>query len=150
MVFFLAIIVLLSAFFNISLNIVGYFSVDKNCCIFVVKAYGLSLVKMIINKENEKFVLTINGEKFDKPRKKTKKNFDFKKIFVVRNVYIRINSNDIDAFGAAMIEGALRKLPIKKLDVKTIRSKNDNCDGFFNVKINVSLIKGVKYGRGTN
>ena len=76
MVFFLLCICVFVSFFAIAINVTGYLSVDRECMIFVVKVYGVKAFKIIVQKVNGIFEITINGQNFDKIPKKPHKNIN--------------------------------------------------------------------------
>ena len=78
MVFFLLCLCVFVSFFAIAINVSGYLSVDRECMIFVVKVYGVKAFKIIVQKVNGIFEITINGQNFDKIPKKPHKNINKK------------------------------------------------------------------------
>lgn len=73
MVFFLLCLCVFVSFFAIAINVSGYLSVDRECMIFVVKVYGVKAFKIIVQKVNGIFEITINGQNFDiKPKNREK------------------------------------------------------------------------------
>lgn len=143
MVFFLLCLCVFVSFFAIAINVSGYLSVDRECMIFVVKVYGVKAFKIIVQKVNGIFEITINGQNFDK--KKSQKNLNLRKLIAIKKITLIINS-DGDEFITAMIKGAVKSLNIKNVDVKIIQGKKGKTNAYFDVKARVSLFKGVIYG----
>lgn len=69
MVFFLLCLCVFVSFFAIAINVTGYLSVDRECMIFVVKVYGVKAFKIIVQKVNGIFEITINGQNLDRNQK---------------------------------------------------------------------------------
>ena len=145
MVFFLLCICVFVAFFAIAINVSGYLSVDRECMIFVVKVYGVKAFKIIVQKVNGIFEITINGQNFDKIPKKPHKNINLRKLIAIKKITLIINS-DGDEFITAMIKGAVKSFNIKNVNVKIIQGKKGKTNVYFDVKAQVSLFKGVIYG----
>ena len=145
MVFFLLCICVFVSFFAIAINVTGYLSVDRECMIFVVKVYGVQAFKIIVQKVNGIFEITINGQSFDKKPKKSQKNLNLRKLIAIKKSTLIINS-DGDEFITAMIKGAVKSFNIKNVDVKIIQGKKGRTNAYNDVKARVSLIKGVIYG----
>ena len=121
-------------------------SVDKKCMIFVVKIYKIKAFKIIIREKNGIFELTINGQVFNKKLKKTDKRINFNKIIAIDKIFLRINAGDIDAYKTALISGAINALNIKRADVKIFDNNVMESEAFFDLKLRVSLYKGVING----
>ena len=81
MVFFLLCLCVFVSFFAIAINVTGYLSVDRECMIFVVKVYGVKAFKIIVQKINGIFEITINGQSFEKKTKKIAKKPKFQKTY---------------------------------------------------------------------
>ena len=113
--------------------------------IFVVKVYGVKAFKIIVQKINGIFEITINGQSFDKKPKKSQKNLNLRKLIAIKKITLIINS-DGDEFMTAMIKGAVSALNIKNANVKIIQGKQGKTNAYFDVKARVSLFKGVIYG----
>lgn len=113
--------------------------------IFVVKVYGVKAFKIIVQKVNGIFEITINGQSFDKKPKKSQKNINLRKLIAIKKITLIINS-DGDEFITAMIKGAVKSFNIKNVDVKIIQGKKGKTNAYFDVKARVSLFKGVIYG----
>ncbi len=145
MVFFLLCLCVFVSFFAIAINVSGYLSVDSECMIFVVKIYGVKAFKIIVQKVNGKFEITINGQNFDKKPKKSHKTLNLRKLIAIKKITLMINS-DGDEFMTAMIKGAVKSLNIKDVNVKIIQGKQEKTNAYFDVKARVSLFKGVIYG----
>ena len=145
MVFFLLCLCALVSFFMIAISVTGYLSVDRECMIFVVKVYGVKAFKIIVQNKNGKFEITINGQTYDKTPKKSQNNLNFQKLFAIKKITLMINS-DGDEYKKAMIKGAVNALNIKNAEVKILQGKQGECNAFFDVKMRVSLFKGVIYG----
>lgn len=143
MVFFLLCLCVFVSFFAIAINVTGYLSVDRECMIFVVKVYGVKAFKIIVQKVNGIFEITINGQNFDKKPKKSQKNLNFRKLIAIKKITLII---DGDEFMTAMIKGASGALNIKNVNVKIIQGKQGKTNAYFDVKARVSLFKGVIYG----
>ncbi len=109
MVFFLLCLCVFVSFFAIAINVTGYLSVDRECMIFVVKVYGVKAFKIIVQKVNGIFEITINGQSFDKKPKKSQKNLNLRKLIAIKKITLIINS-DGDEFITAMIKGAVKSL----------------------------------------
>lgn len=122
MVFFLLCLCVFVSFFAIAINVTGYLSVDRECMIFVVKDYGVKAFKIIVQKVNGIFEITINGQSFDKKPKKSQKNINLRKLIAIKKITLIINS-DGDEFITAMIKGAVKSFNIKNVDVKIIQGK---------------------------
>lgn len=145
MVFFLLCICVFVSFFAIAINVTGYLSVDRECMIFVVKVYGVKAFKIIVQKINGIFEITINGQIFDKKPKNSQRNLNLRKLIAIKKITLIINS-DGDEFITAMIKGAVSALNIKNVNVKIIQGKKGKTNVYFDVKARVSLFKGVIYG----
>ena len=145
MVFFLLCLCVFVSFFAIAINLTGYLSVDRECMIFVVKVFGVKAFKIIVQKVNGIFEITINGQSFDKKPKKSQKNLNLRKLIAIKKITLIINS-DGDEFITAMIKGAVKSLNIKDVNVKIIQGKQGKTNAYFDVKARVSLFKGVIYG----
>lgn len=145
MVFFLLCLCVFVSFFAIAVNVSGYLSVDSECMIFVVKVYGVKAFKIIVQKVNGIFEITINGQIFDKKPKKSQKNLNLRKLIAIKKITLMINS-DCDEFMSAMLKGAVKSLNIKNANVKIIQGKQGKTNAYFDVKARVSLFKGVIYG----
>lgn len=145
MVFFLLCLCVFVSFFAIAINVSGYLSVDRECMIFVVKVYGVNAFKIIVQKVNGIFEITINGQSFDKKPKKSQKNINLRKLIAIKKITLIINS-DGDEFITAMIKGAVKSFNIKNVDVKIIQGKKGKTNAYFDVKARFSLFKGVIYG----
>lgn len=145
MVFFLLCLCVFVSFFAIAINVSGYLSVDRECMIFVVKVFGVKAFKIIVQKVNGIFEITINGQNFDKIPKKPHKNINLRKLIAIKKITLIINS-DGDEFITAMIKGAVKTFNIKNVDVKIIQGKKEKTNAYFDVKARVSLFKGVIYG----
>ena len=145
MVFFLLFLCVFVSFFAIAVNVSGYLSVDRECMIFVVKVFGVKAFKIIVQKINGMFEITINGENFDKKPKKSHKNLNLRKLIAIKKITLMINS-DGDEFMTAMLKGASGALNIKNVNVKIIQGKQGKTNAYFDVKARVSLFKGVIYG----
>lgn len=52
--------------------------------IFVVKVYGVKAFKIIVQKVNGIFEITINGQNFDKKPKKPQKNLNLRKLIAIK------------------------------------------------------------------
>jgi len=113
--------------------------------IFVVKVFGVKAFKIIVQKVNGIFEITINGQNFDKKPKKSQKNLNFRKLIAIKKITLMINS-DGNEFMTAMIKGAVKFLNIKNVNVKIIQGKQGKTNAYFDVKARVSLFKGVIYG----
>lgn len=113
--------------------------------IFVVKVYGVKAFKIIVQKVNGIFEITINGQSFDKKPKKSQKNLNLRKLIAIKKITLIINS-DGDEFITVMIKGAVKSFNIKNVDVKIIQGKKGKTNAYFDVKARVSLFKGVIYG----
>lgn len=120
-------------------------SVDRECMIFVVKVFGVKAFKIIVQKVNGIFEITINGQNFDRKPKKSQNNLNFRKLIAIKKITLMINS-DGDEFMAAMLKGARGALNIKDVNVKIIQGKQGKTNAYFDVKARVSLFKGVIYG----
>ena len=145
MVFFLLCICVFVSFFAIAINVSGYLSVDRECMIFVVKVYGVKAFKIIVQKINGIFEITINGQIFDKKPKNSQRNLNLRKLIAIKKITLMINSDD-DEFLTAMIKGAVKALNIKDVNVKIIQGKQGKTNAYFDVKARISLFKGVIYG----
>lgn len=145
MVFFLLCLCVFVSFFAIAVNVSGYLSVDRECLIFVVKVFGVKAFKIIVQKVNGIFEITINGQNFNKKPKKSQKNLNFRKLIAIKKITLMINS-DGDEFITAMLKGASDALSIKNVNVKIIQGKQGKTNAYFDVKVRVSLFKGVIYG----
>lgn len=145
MVFFLLCLCVFVSFFAIAINLTGYLSVDRECMIFVVKVFGVKAFKIIVQKVNGIFEITINGQNLDKKPKKSHKNLNLQKLIAIKKITLMINS-DGDEFMTAMIKGAVSALNIKNANVKIIQGKQGKMNAYFDVKARVSLFKGVIYG----
>lgn len=146
MVFFLLFLIIFLSFFLITAEISGYLSVDKKCVIFVVKIYKIKAFKIIIRENNGIFEFTINGQVFNKKPKKSDKKINFKNIIAIDKIFLRINAGDFDAYKTALILGAINTLNIKRTDVKVLDNFRKESEAFFNLKLRVSLYKGVING----
>ena len=144
MVFFLLFLCVFVSFFAIAINVTGYLSVDRECMIFVVKVFGVKAFKIIVQKVNGIFEITINGQNFDKKPKNSQKNLNFRKLIAIKKITLMINSDG--EFITAMIKGAVKSLNIKNVNVKIIQGKQGKTNAYFDVKARVSLFKGVIYG----
>lgn len=145
MVFFLLCLCVFVSFFAIAINVSGYLSVDRECMIFVVKIFGVKAFKIIVQKVNGIFEITINGQIFDKKPKKSQRNLNLRKLIAIKKITLMINSDD-DEFMTAMIKGAVSALYIKNANVKIIQGKQGKTNAYFDVKARISIIKGVIYG----
>lgn len=145
MVFFLLCLCVFVSFFAIAVNVTGYLSVDRECMIFVVKVYGVKAFKIIVQKVNGIFEITINGQNFDKKPKKSKKNLNLQKLIAIKKITLILNS-DGDEFMTAMLKSAINALNIKNANVKILQGKQGKTNVYFDVKARVSLFKGVIYG----
>lgn len=145
MVFFLLCLCLFVSFFAIAVSVSGYLSVDRECMIFVVKVYGVKAFKIIVQKVNGIFEITINGQIFDKKPKNSQRNLNLRKLIAIKKIMLMINS-DYDEFMTAMIKGAVNALNIKDVNVKIIQGKQGKTNAYFDVKARISLFKGVIYG----
>lgn len=145
MVFFLLCLCVFVSFFAIAVSVSGYLSVDRECMIFVVKIFGVKAFKIIVQKVNGIFEITINGQIFDKKPKKSQRNLNLRKLIAIKKITLMINSDD-DEFMTAMIKGAVSALYIKNANVKIIQGKQGKTNAYFDVKARVSIIKGVIYG----
>ena len=145
MVFFLLCLCVFVSFFAIAVNLTGYLSVDRECMIFVVKVYGVKAFKIIVQKVNGIFEITINGQNIDKKPKKSHKNLNLRKLIAIKKITLMINS-DGDEFMTAMLKGAVNALNIKNANVKILQGKQGKANAYFDVKARVSLFKGVIYG----
>lgn len=145
MVFFLLCLCVFVSFFAIAVSVSGYLSVDRECVIFVVKIYGVKAFKIIVQKVNGIFEITINGQIFDKKPKKSQRNLNLRKLIAIKKITLMINSDD-DEFMTAMIKGAVSALYIKHANVKIIQGKQGKTNAYFDVKARISIIKGVIYG----
>ena len=145
MVFFLLCLCVFVSFFAIAVNVTGYLSVDRECMIFVVKVFGVKAFKIIVQKVNGIFEITINGQNFDKKPKKSQKNLNLQKLIAIKKITLMINS-DGDEFMTAMLKGAVNALDIKNANVKILQGKQGKANAYFDVKARVSLFKGVIYG----
>ena len=133
------------SFFAIAVNVTGYLSVNRECMIFVVKVYGVKAFKIIVQKVNGIFEITINGQIFDRKPKKSQKNLNLRKLIAIKKITLMINS-DGDEFMTAMLKGAVKSLNIKDVNVKIIQGKQGQTNAYFDVRARVSLFKGVIYG----
>lgn len=145
MVFFLLCLCVFVSFFAIAVSVSGYLSVDRECVIFVVKIYGVKAFKIIVQKVNGIFEITINGQNFDRKPKKSHNNLNLQKLIAIKKITLIINS-DGDEFMTAMIKGAVSALYIKNANVKIIQGKQGKTNAYFDVKARISIIKGVIYG----
>lgn len=145
MVFFLLCLCVFVSFFAIAVSVSGYLSVDRECMILVVKVYGVKAFKIIVQKINGIFEITINGQIFDKKPKNSQRNLNLRKLIAIKKITLMINS-DGDEFLTAMIKGAVKALNIKDVNVKIIQGKQRKTNAYFDVKARVSLFKGVIYG----
>ena len=145
MVFFLLCLCVFVSFFAIAINVSGYLSVDRECMIFVVKVYGVKAFKIIVQKINGIFEITINGQIFDKKPKNSQRNLNLRKLIAIKKITLMINSDD-DEFLTAMIKGAVKALNIKDVNVKIIQGNQGKTNAYFDVKARISLFKGVIYG----
>lgn len=145
MVFFLLCLCLFVSFFAIAVSVSGYLSVDRECMILVVKVYGVKAFKIIVQKVNGIFEITINGQIFDKKPKNSQRNLNLRKLIAIKKIMLMINS-DYDEFMTAMIKGAVNALNIKDVNVKIIQGKQGKTNAYFDVKARISLFKGVIYG----
>ncbi len=145
MVFFLLCLCVFVSFFAIAVSVSGYLSVDRECMIFVVKIFGVKAFKIIVQKVNGIFEITINGQIFDKKPKKSQRNLNLRKLIAIKKITLMINSDD-DEFMTAMIKGAVSALYIKNANVKIIQGKQGKTNAYFDVKARISIIKGVIYG----
>lgn len=145
MVFFLLCLCVFVSFFAIAVSVSGYLSVDRECMIFVVKIFGVKAFKIIVQKINGIFEITINGQIFDKKPKNSQRNLNLRKLIAIKKITLMINSDD-DEFMTAMIKGAVSALYIKNANVKIIQGKQGKTNAYFDVKARVSIIKGVIYG----
>lgn len=145
MVFFLLCLCVFVSFFAIAVSVSGYLSVDRECMILVVKVYGVKAFKIIVQKINGIFEITINGQIFDKKPKNSQRNLNLRKLIAIKKITLMINS-DGDEFLTAMIKGAVKALNIKDVNVKIIQGKQGKTNAYFDVKAWVSLFKGVIYG----
>ena len=145
MVFFLSCLCVFVSFFAIAVSVSGYLSVDRECMILVVKVYGVKAFKIIVQKINGIFEITINGQIFDKKPKNSQRNLNLRKLIAIKKITLMINS-DGDEFLTAMIKGAVKALNIKDVNVKIIQGKQGKTNAYFDVKARVSLFKGVIYG----
>ncbi|CDD08977.1 unknown [Clostridium sp. CAG:349] len=145
MVFFLLCLCVFVSFFAIAVSVSGYLSVDRECMIFVVKIFGVKAFKIIVQKINGIFEITINGQIFDKKPKNSQRNLNLRKLIAIKKITLMINS-DGDEFLTAMIKGAVKALNIKDVNVKIIQGKQGKTNAYFDVKARVSIIKGVIYG----
>lgn len=145
MVFFLLCLCVFVSFFAIAVSVSGYLSVDRECMILVVKVYGVKAFKIIVQKINGIFEITINGQIFDKKPKNSQRNLNLRKLIAIKKITLMINS-DGDGFLTAMIKGAVKALNIKDVNVKIIQGKQGKTNAYFDVKARVSLFKGVIYG----
>ncbi len=145
MVFFLLCLCVFVSFFAIAVSVSGYLSVDRECMILVVKVYGVKAFKIIVQKINGIFEITINGQIFDKKPKNSQRNLNLRKLIAIKKITLMINS-DGDEFLTAMIKGAVKALNIKDVNVKIIQGKQGKTNAYFDVKARVSLFKGVIYG----
>ena len=127
------------------MSVSGYLSVDRECMIFVVKIFGVKAFKIIVQKVNGIFEITINGQIFDKKPKKSQRNLNLRKLIAIKKITLMINSDD-DEFMTAMIKGAVSALYIKNANVKIIQGKQGKTNAYFDVKARISIIKGVIYG----
>lgn len=145
MVFFLLCLCVFVSFFAIAVSVSGYLSVDRECMIIVVKIFGVKAFKIIVQKVNGIFEITINGQIFDKKPKKSQRNLNLRKLIAIKKITLMINSDD-DEFMTAMIKGAVSALYIKNANVKIIQGKQGKTNAYFDVKARISIIKGVIYG----
>lgn len=145
MVFFLLCLCVFVSFFTIAVNVTGYLSVDRECMIFVVKVFGVKAFKIIVQKVNGIFEITINGQNFDKKPKKSQKNLNFRKLIAIKKITLILNS-DGDEFMTTMLKGTVNALNIKNANVKIIQGKQGKTNAYFDVKARISLFKGVIYG----
>ena len=145
MVFFLLCLCVFVSFFAIAVSVSGYLSVDRECMILVVKVYGVKAFKIIVQKINGIFEITIHGQIFDKKPKNSQRNLNLRKLIAIKKITLMINS-DGDEFLTAMIKGAVKALNIKDVNVKIIQGKQGKTNAYFDVKARVSLFKGVIYG----
>lgn len=145
MVFFLLCLCVFVSFFAIAVSVSGYLSVDRECMILVVKVYGVKAFKIIVQKINGIFEITINGQIFDKKPKNSQRNLNLRKLIAIKKITLMINL-DGDEFLTAMIKGAVKALNIKDVNVKIIQGKQGKTNAYFDVKARVSLFKGVIYG----
>lgn len=145
MVFFLLCLCVFVSFFAIAVSVSGYLSVDRECMILVVKVYGVKAFKIIVQKVNGIFEITINGQIFDKKPKNSQRNLNLRKLIAIKKITLMINSDD-DEFLTAMIKGAVSAINIKDVNVKIIQGKQGKTNAYFDVKARVSLFKGVIYG----
>lgn len=145
MVFILLCLCVFVSFFAIAVSVSGYLSVDRECMIFVVKIFGVKAFKIIVQKVNGIFEITINGQIFDKKPKKSQRNLNLRKLIAIKKITLMINSDD-DEFMTAMIKGAVSALYIKNANVKIIQGKQGKTNAYFDVKARISIIKGVIYG----
>lgn len=145
MVFFLLCLCVFVSFFAIAVSVSGYLSVDRECMILVVKVYGVKAFKIIVQKINGIFEITINGQIFDKKPKNSQRNLNLRKLIAIKKITLMINSDD-DEFMTAMIKGAVSALYIKNANVKIIQGKQGKTNAYFDVKARISIIKGVIYG----
>lgn len=145
MVFFLLCLCVFVSFFAIAVSVSGYLSVDRECMILVVKIFGVKAFKIIVQKVNGIFEITINGQIFDKKPKKSQRNLNLRKLIAIKKITLMINSDD-DEFMTAMIKGAVSALNIKNANVKIIQGKQGETNAYFDVKARISLFKGVIYG----
>ena len=145
MVFFLLCLCVFVSFFAIAVSVSGYLSVDRECMIFVVKIFGVKAFKIIVQKVNGIFEITINGQIFDKKPKKSQRNLNLRKLIAIKKITLMINSDD-DEFMTAMIKGAVSALYIKNANVKIIQGKQGKTNAYFDIKARISIIKGVIYG----
>ena len=127
------------------MSVSGYLSVDRECMILVVKVYGVKAFKIIVQKINGIFEITINGQIFDKKPKNSQRNLNLRKLIAIKKITLMINS-DGDEFLTAMIKGAVNALNIKDVNVKIIQGKQGKTNAYFDVKARISLFKGVIYG----
>lgn len=145
MVFFLLCLCVFVSFFAIAVSVSGYLSVDRECMILVVKVYGVKAFKIIVQKINGIFEITINGQIFDKKPKNSQRNLNLRKLIAIKKITLMINSDD-DEFLTAMIKGAVSALNIKDVNVKIIQGNQGKTNAYFDVKARISLFKGVIYG----
>lgn len=145
MVFFLLCLCVFVSFFAIAINVTGYLSVDRECMIFVVKVFGVQAFKIIVQKVNGIFEITINGQNIDKKPTKSQKNLNLRKLIAIKKITLILNS-DGDEFMTAMLKGAINALNIKNANVKIIQGKQGKTNAYFDVKARISLFKGVIYG----
>lgn len=59
-------------------------SVDSECMIFVVRVFGVKAFKIIVQKVNGVFEITINGQNFDRKPKKSQKNLNLRKLIAIK------------------------------------------------------------------